>query len=199
MIATYEAEPDPTSTMKPEELDEMIELADKLGFDGQKSLTPKAAPSFPYSRMSPRTALIYANAYPEQENAKKFDRLAIPIRVLQVAAYVRQHPENPFKILEVWTNKDASEAALVGRTETYKGDYYLLARWTKNPDAELTDIDHLQAIASINWQTKAAAKLNAEADAFQKDLGRLAAIADEMFATGKCPSAHNSYTLENLE
>lgn len=199
MIATYEAEPDPTSEMKPEELDEMIELANKLGFDGQKTLTPKAAPSFPYLPMSPRTLLIYANAYPEKENAKKFDRMAIPIRVLQVAAYVKAHPESPFKLVEVWTDKDGNEAALVGRTETYKGEFYLLARWTKHPAANLSPEDHMQLVASEVWRARALAKLNSDMANFQSDIAKIGSIAAEMFATGKCPSAHNSYTLENLE
>lgn len=108
---------------------EACELIKKLGLEGQQTLVdPSSDTRFPYPKMTSQQALVFSTCFPEVSDIKNFRQHIIPLRVLQVAAFCKDHPS--VHHLEVWSAGSVKEdPILVARTAQYGGDTFLLARW----------------------------------------------------------------------
>ncbi len=128
-IETYEIEDNPSEAATMAQDSEAIELCEKLGLTGQLKLTDKETDTrFPYPRMTAAQAVVYDLHCPIHTLITDYSSGIIPLRVLQVAAYLKEHPL--CKRLEVWHPKDPkTDPLLVSWTATYGGDSYLCARW----------------------------------------------------------------------
>lgn len=176
---------------------EAQELIEKLGLCGQRELlNPETCTRFPYRLMTPVEHKVYSLSFPQRDKLEDFRVGIIPVRVLQVAAFVKENaPADMTAGLYVWHCGSAKEdPLLVGHTQSYGGKFYLLARWG---DA-LESFEKLTEKAKKIWMIKAKAKLEKSISSIREDLASMDSITEELFATGKCSSANESYMLENL-
>src|SRR6266446_8970853 len=110
---------------------EAIELAEKLGLVGQKLLTnPDTLTRQPYREMTAMEYFVWRSVCPEVSKAKDYKLGPIPLRVLQVMAYVKEL--GIYEDFEIWHAKSVKEdPILVGIP--YEGRYtvnrHLIARW----------------------------------------------------------------------
>ncbi len=130
LVETYEvSEVDSEGVVECEA--EAVELIEKLGLEGQKSLFSKNAEKpirSPYRKMTKEEVNIYKAIFPEETELKKFSDEPIPVRVLQVAAHATQIYDNVY----VWHSKngDIPDPVLVGKNGSYSStEFYILARW----------------------------------------------------------------------
>lgn len=134
-IETYEVEPVDQSEMQALAADgEAALLIQELGLDGQKALleTPTATP-FPYRHMTEQEQKVYEFHCPIKTELRKYQSDFIPLRVLQVAAHVKNLGFCD-KGLHVWHPKDAKlDPVLVGLRsipgQQWGQEIYILARW----------------------------------------------------------------------
>ena len=148
---------------------EALELIDKLGLDGQKSLANgDTATRMPYRRLTKEEDFVYSMLCPVRTELGRFRSEIIPLRVLQVAAHAKE--TGMFKRFEVWSPEYASikDPVLFGvRTpdgQSWGDEYFILARWGK----ELDPIEKMIGLARKMWSQKMRAKLaeiRAELDA----------------------------------
>lgn len=127
-IETYEIE----ESSETAECDaKAIELIEKLGLDGQRSLVKhvdETGKRLQYPEMTAQEIAVYTAIFPQHTALKTYSHSAIPIRVLQVAAHAVEFCDR----VSVWHKKHRDpDPLLVG----LKGpDYspskiYRLARW----------------------------------------------------------------------
>jgi hypothetical protein len=129
-VETYEIEEINSSEASTMAADaEALELIEKLGLEGQKSLTnPNTATRFPYPRMTQVQAVVFGACFPRVVKLEEFSREIIPLRVLQVAAFCKEWPQSAH--LEVWhTGVAKKDPVLVGADSRYSSEKFLLARW----------------------------------------------------------------------
>jgi len=128
---------------------EAIELIEKLGLTGQKSLVnPTTVTRLPYQVMTNEEFKVYKAVCPEACAVKDFDAETIPLRVIQV--YAGALELSLFKRVEIWYAKEAKidkDPFLVGVTSnnnrSWEEKFYLLARWGK----ELISFDEMKSLA----------------------------------------------------
>lgn len=176
---------------------EAAELIEKLGLDGQRGLlVPDTCTRFPYRLMSPAEHKVFSLCFPERVKLEDFSAGIIPVRVLQVAAFCKDSPPSgKWAGLYVWHSGSAKEdPLLVGHTEQWGGQFYLLARWG---DA-LAPFEELTAKAKRIWITKAKAKCAKEVSDWRADMVIVDTLADELLLTGKITGGNNGYTLASM-
>lgn len=150
---------------------EAMEIAQKLGLEGQLSLTkPKedGGVRFQYPEMTAQELAVYKAVFPARTDIKRYDGGVIPVRVLQVAAHALEFCDS----VEVWHKKYPDpDPVLVGRIGP---DYspkktFRLARWGE----ALKDFSELMKEAEeiIRAQTKE--KLEDAIAEAKERLGRL--------------------------
>lgn len=176
---------------------EAAEIISKLGLNGQAGyLNQESCTRFPYRLMTPAEHTVYSLVFPVREKLEAYSAGIIPLRVLQVAAWVRENPAQDMKAgIYVWHTGVAKEdPVLVGHTANYGGQFYLLARWG---DA-LPSWEELTAKAKRIWIAKAKARISKEISQWNMDRESLDSLATELFETGDIKSGNNGYTLSKL-
>ena len=162
---------------------EAMELINKMGLHGQiAAANPETATRFPYALMSDLQHVVFKTVFPNRTNIEEYADGLIPLRVLQVAAHVKELGVGK---LVVWHTQSAKEDPLLVAKVTMNGGerFYLLARWG---DA-LLEFDALVEKAKAIWKSKAAAKLKSEASKYTAALNDIEDIASALFLTGKMP------------
>ena len=107
-----------------------LQLIEELELDGQAALR-SGEHRFPYRRMNQEEHDVYRIILPRTTALREYGSGAIPLRVLQVAAHVKQFPEIVTHT-DVWHPEDVRlDPLLVGeRREGYSvKDRFILARW----------------------------------------------------------------------
>lgn len=155
-VETYEIEDAMTEASAMAHDSEALELIEKLGLEGQKkSANTDTATRVPYRAMEEREMQIYKALCDESCALEKYSADAIPLRVLQAAAYAKEC--GMFHALQVWYPSEAKidDPILVGviRKPLYPDDpryasltsdkFHMIARWGK----ELLPLEQLEAIA----------------------------------------------------
>jgi hypothetical protein len=126
-VETYEiTEPEP----EPQIEAEAIELIDKLGLEGQKTLVKPetdVSEQIPYKELTKAEVVVFEAVFPKHDEVKQYAAGVMPVRVLQVAA----HSIELFNKVQVWHREDSvADPVLMGINGTYsKEKHYLLARW----------------------------------------------------------------------
>lgn len=179
-VETFEATEQTTETGADFDA-EAVELIERLGLGGQKSLLLKRETGDgavtvrnPYRRMTAEEQRVYAVRCPVRTKLADYQSSAIPLRVLQVAA----HAVEFFERVEVWHPNERvdNDPLLVGvvrkKVHTWHEDEcFLLARW----GAVLLPFDELreQAIARLrrDWTAKAKGAIR-EAESFIASIER---------------------------
>lgn len=161
---------------------EALELCNKLGLAGQIALADKKTDTrFPYPRMTMADIAVYGTLFNARTEIKEYKAGIIPLRVLQVAAFCREHPL--IKKLEVWHPKIVKDdPILVASTRDYgEGELYLIARWGNalEPIAKL--IERARPIW-IAQQKQMFDGYRRRIDAWEKNLDD---IATEVFTVGR--------------
>lgn len=108
---------------------EALELCRKMGLDQQLSMADTTSDTrFPYPKMTTQEALIYGILCPVKTPLEKYNASIIPLRVLQVAAFCREHPL--VKRMEIWHPAVVrNDPVLVAWDSAYAGQSFILARW----------------------------------------------------------------------
>lgn len=175
---------------------ESLELIQKLGLTGQMNFANgETVTRFPYPKMSPLQHKVFSLLFPEHDEISKYDGGIIPLRVLQVAAYVKENPPAKFNKICVWHTGVAKEdPILVGHSAEWGGEFYLLARWG---DA-LDSFEKLCEKAKKVWRIRAEALCKKEISEWQSDTAQIDAMANELFTTGKVTIGNNSHSFSSL-
>ncbi len=175
---------------------ESIELMQKMGLSKQLDLTnPETATRFPYRLMTPLEHKVFKFIFHEQSKFEEYDGGLIPLRILQVAAHVRDMTPSPIKKLMVWHTGVAKEdPLLIGHTSDYGGTFYLLGRWG---DA-LESFDALIVKAKKAWLAAATAKIKTEVAEWNQAMNGLDDSADQVFTIGKIREGARKYELEQI-
>lgn len=150
-IETYECEELKNSEATTMAADaEAIELIEKLGLEGQRTLAnPETLTRQPYREMTALEAYVWRAVCPRTTPLQKYNLSPIPLRVLQVAAYAREL--GIYETLEVWhPRKVIDDPLLVGvpKGETYSRKRHLIARWGET----LVSFDELAQKARKLWE-----------------------------------------------
>jgi hypothetical protein len=125
MVETFEA------TEGTENLDEIQDLIDELGLEGQQKLVHPSGERNPFREMTLEENLVYKTLLPKEIALAAYDRGAIPRRVLEIARDNQRH----FTELHVWcplSLKDKDPLLLgvnVNPERTWERKYFMLARW----------------------------------------------------------------------
>jgi hypothetical protein len=139
---------------------EALELIEKLGLEGQKSLSDKETVTrFPYRKMTKEESNVYGLLFPQRSLLEKYKDGIIPLRVLQVAAHCKELDflEN----ITVWypENADITDPVLVGTRKdpekSYITEVYILARW----GSALESLEALAVKAKKMWIERAKSEL----------------------------------------
>lgn len=128
-IETYEIEKPANEISALAADSEARELCEKLGLEGQLSLSNnESETTFPYRRMTKLEQRVFELHCPIKTDLQSYKSDAIPLRVLQVAAHAMSC--NVLSKIYIWHPEEAHlDPVLVGYTSAYGGDLYLLARW----------------------------------------------------------------------
>ncbi len=163
---------------------EAIELIEKLGLEGQKSLSNKDTTTrMPYPEMTGDQEFVYSTLFPTKTDVENYSAGIIPIRVLQVVAFLKQN--NFFKKIRIWhsTGRKDKDPVLVGYgidpDASWRDKLFLLARWGDAllPFEELMRQAKIIAFADLKTKTS---KAIAECSTFN---AQLEALKDPQSAT----------------
>lgn len=125
-VETYEIE-EPKA--EPQVETEAVELIEKLGLTGQKSLvvdTGAGEKRIPYREASKAERAIFGAVFPKCESVEAYAQGIIPVRALQVLA----HGKELFDKVTVRYAETGSEAMIVGVDgPSYQEKWFPLARW----------------------------------------------------------------------
>lgn len=133
-VETYEVEPLNGSEIQTLAAEgEALELIESLGLEGQKELTSEASGTvIPYRQLEKKEHFTFKALFPNRCKIEQYKAGPIPLRVLQVASYVRTLNEPSLDYLEVWFPEvGIDDPVLVARKDAYSDPVYLLARWGK--------------------------------------------------------------------
>lgn len=130
-VETYEVEQENTEIAQLAADGESAMLIEKLGLNGQKTLmNTDTGTMLPYRLITKEENAVFSTLFPIKTRIEEYKSGPIPVRVLQVAAFVKELGRSDMKILEVWHPEDAKDdPVLVAREESWRGTIYLLARW----------------------------------------------------------------------
>ena len=110
--------------------EEVARIALDLGLKKQLALLKGDKESvFPYRKMTTEEERVYGAILTRHTRLDEYDDSVIPLRVMQVAAHVRESCSDKLPILEVWHPRTGSDPLLIGKTKDWGGDNYILARW----------------------------------------------------------------------
>lgn len=162
---------------------ESIELAERLGLEGQKTLTkPETLTRIPYPKITALQRLVFTTLFPTKTTVESYSEGIIPLRVLQVVAYCREN--HLYSRLEVWHPEPGKvDPVLIGTnraSEYHSGDDFLLARWGDS----LQPFEKLIELAKVKWLAGKRLQITKAIQEAKSDLERLAEQADDTFATG---------------
>jgi hypothetical protein len=110
-----------------EQNQEVLELVEKLGLDGQSKLKTGI---MPYPEVTGEQKFVLDVLTPTRVNVKQYSRTAIPLRVLQIAAHATEI--GFFEEIQVWDTKGVEKDPVLVGKKSYT--YYLLARWGEHLD-----------------------------------------------------------------
>lgn len=143
LVETFEVNEIVPEGSSPEECDsETRELVKKLGLEGQERFVGLSdngdnedpGPVVPYARMSDEEVRVYSTLFSNRCKVHEYKSGLIPLRVLQVLAYVRE--SSLFEEIEVWSHPDKAfeDPLLVGvftpcSYSAMSQENFLLARW----------------------------------------------------------------------
>lgn len=148
-IETYEIE-EPKA--EPQMEAEAVELIEKLGLAGQKSLvvdTGTEEKRIPYREASAAERVIFEAVFPRCEKVEAYSKGIIPVRALQVLAHGRELFDN----VNVRYSETGAEAMLVGVDgPSYQEKWFPLARWGNS----------LRAIEKLREEAREIIKLDFE-------------------------------------
>lgn len=123
-VETYEIE-EPKA--EPQLEAEAIDLIEKLGLEGQKSLvvdTGETERRIPYREVTASEKVIFESVFSKTEDVKKYSEGIIPVRILQVIS----HGKDLFERVDVRSGE--SGALLIGVNGRYSNEkWFPLARW----------------------------------------------------------------------
>lgn len=136
-VETYEVE---SVGARPEVDDEALQIAERLGLEGQLKLAERTETKtpVPYRRMTDRELRVYGVICPSHVSVEKYSTGTIPLRVLQVLEHARSL--GFFESFQVWHPTDAAvrDPILVGITKEPGEAMWLLARWGEVLDSFAT-------------------------------------------------------------
>jgi hypothetical protein len=112
------------------ENDEVLALVERLGLEGQGKLKTNDG-LMPYPEMTADQKFILDVLTPSHVNIKKYQRTAIPLRILQIAAHADSL--GFFESLQVWDTAGVDKDPILVGCKAYN-EYYLLARWGEHLD-----------------------------------------------------------------
>lgn len=113
---------------------EAIEIVERLGLEGQKTLSNKVTVTrMPYPEMTDDQEFVFSILFPEKQKIEEYDSGIIPIRVLQVIAFCKDN--HFFDSLRIWhsAKRKDKDPVLVGyikdKETSWREKSYVLARW----------------------------------------------------------------------
>ena len=200
LVETYEVEESKDEMALLAADSEAMELINKLGLDGQKSLSDADTDTrFPYRKMTREEGLVYGLLCPVKTPIEKYRDGLIPLRVLQVAAYAKE--TDFLDSITVWhpENADIKDPVLVGskKVKTGPGEYqyntelYLLARW----GAELPSFDEMRKLAVKMWVNTSKVKLKAIQMEIENAIRNVESFADNGLIPKMSESPYFSFSL----
>lgn len=170
---------------------EAIELAQKLGLEGQLSLcNTETATRNPYKTMTALENLVYGTIFRSTTKVENYRSGIIPLRVLQVIAHCREN--QLFHHLEIWhpTDRKETDPILVGHLTANPWDtgngVFLLARWGDC----LLPFEQLAEKAKVIWKSKMRQELTEAVARAKICLEQVETKAEEVFATGNNVTVH---------
>lgn len=190
-IETYEIEPQSTDIATLAADGEAREICEKLGLEGQLSLSNNESQTvFPYRVMTKLEQLVFELHCPNHTKLRDYKSEAIPVRVLQVAAHATDCKF--LHHIRVWHPEDSRlDPVLVGYTSEYGGTLYLLARW----GAVWKDFSILVKEAKAIWKQRRLAAIKRAEQDISMVKACLDTDADSLFSTGSSSSIKNSIYL----
>lgn len=110
---------------------EALQLIESLGLSGQQTLmNPETKTLLPYRHMTAEEQFTYSVLFPQKSEVAAYKAGAIPLRVLQIIAHVREANIPDMCYLEIWYPKDVKDdPVLIARRNYYSGPIFILARW----------------------------------------------------------------------
>ena len=191
-VETYECEELKASEATTMAADaEAIELIERLGLEGQRTLTnPETSTREPYREMTALEAYVWRAICPQTTRVEHYKLSPIPLRVLQVVAYAREL--GIYEALEVWhPRKVVDDPLLVGvpKGERYSNKRHLIARWGET----LVPFEQLVEKAKNQFAVELTAKLGDIQNELDKAKANLKNRVELAFAHEKfeLPSAYN--------
>lgn len=108
---------------------ELLALANQLGAKGQLKILESgdSVKTFPYRKITTLEKRVYETLFSSQTELKNFSESIIPVRVMQIAAHAIAYPETCY--LTVWHNRSFQDPVLIGTSQQYGSEMYILARW----------------------------------------------------------------------
>jgi len=161
-IETFEIELAENNTATGQVEAEALELIESLGLEGQNDFIGKDEETevkrvIPYRKATEAQRNIIKLLFPELSEVSKFNEEPIPLRVLQVIAFVKQNCSEEMPWIGIHHVRGVDkDPVLIGKKSSWDSDFYLLARWG---DA-LESWEKLQAKASKVWAKETQIKLN---------------------------------------
>lgn len=129
-VETYEVERQSNEIAQLAADGEAAMLIEKLGLVGQQKTISEDGTHMPYRPMTKVEGAVFGALFPRRSKVEDFSDGPIPVRVLQVIAHCRELNLPALAYLEVWYSENSKEdPVLVGRSNSYSGTNYLLARW----------------------------------------------------------------------
>ena len=164
---------------------EALAIIEQLGLDGQKNLGGESGSNFPYRQLTAIEHFTFKTLFPNRAKIEDYKAGPIPLRALQVAAFVRQLDSEEFAYLEIWYPAPGiDDPVLVARKNSYSDPVYLLARW----GAALKPVEELYEQAKGLVSSKTKAKLLKIKQEVETALADPDSFYAEEIAEGKIPS-----------
>lgn len=157
-VETYEVEQETSEIAQLAADGEAAMLIEKLGLNGQLSLMNKETGTMlPYRLITAEEKVVFEALFPRKCLISEYKDGPIPVRVLQVAAFVKDLYREDMACLQVWYPPEGKDdPVLVARKSDWQSPIYLLARW----GAALIPFDELREKAIATLAASARVKLN---------------------------------------
>lgn len=170
-VETYEVEQENTEIAQLAADGESAMLIEKLGLAGQQTLLNKATGTMlPYRIITKEENAVFSALFPIKTKIEEYKSGPIPVRVLQVAAFVKELGREDMQRLEVWHPEDAKDdPVLVARKDYWGNPIYLLARW----GVALLPFDELREKAVEKLKAVSISKLKKAQTEIQNELAHV--------------------------